>query len=150
MKTIKTMKIIMYCLALVAMAGFTSAAFAQEPFLTSAQVKFDTTRHNKNADTRLDVYVKSSDGHQFAKSEGNGGLWKRNSSHTITLRVEGSPTKADAENGSVSLTLHPNRDDTWMFNYRVTLKFSDGSVIRKHFSGCVLTEKDPTRTDSLT
>jgi len=146
----KKMKTIMYCLALVAMAGFTSAAFAQEPTLTSVQVKFDTTRDNKNADTKLDVYVKTSDGHQVAKSEGNGGLWKKNSSHTITLQVEDSPTKAEVENGSVSLTLHPNGDDTWDFNYRVTLKFSDGSVIRKHFNGCVLTEKDPTRTDSLT
>jgi hypothetical protein len=146
----KKMKTIMYCLALVAMAGFTSAAFAQEPTLTSSQVRFNTTRDNKKASTQLDVYIKTNHGHEIAKSEGNGGLWKENSTHTITLRVEGRPTKAEVQNGSISLAIHPNGDDTWDFNYRVTLRFSDGSVIRKHFSGGVLTEKDPTRTDSLT
>jgi len=145
----KKMKTVIYCLALVAMAGFTSAAFAQEPTLTSAQVKFDTTRDDKKADTKLDVYLKTNDGHQVAKSEGNEGRWKNNSSHTTTLEVEGSRTKAEVENGSVSLTLHPNGDDKWEFNYRVTLKFSDGSVIRKHFTGCVLTQDSPTRTDVL-
>ena len=146
----KKMKVIMYCLALVAMAGFASAAFAQEPILTSSQVKFNTTNDNKNANTKLDVYVKTSDGHQFAKAEGIGGRWNNNSSHTITLKVEGSPTKAEVENGSVTLTIHPNGDDKWEFNYRVTFKFSDGSVIRKEIKGCVLTQDDATRTDSLT
>ena len=41
------MKTLIYCLALVAMAGFTSAAFAQEPTLTSVEAKFDTTTDNK-------------------------------------------------------------------------------------------------------
>ena len=89
------MKKIMSCLALVALAVFTSGAFAQdqappqnpapaqqptvaqdpapdqEPTLTSAEVKFDTTTDNKDQQTKLDVYVKTSDGHEVAKSEGN-------------------------------------------------------------------------------
>ena len=88
------MKTIMYGLALVAMAVFTSAAFAQEPTLTSVEAKFDTTTHNKNQDTKLDVYVKNSDGQEVAKSEGNEGRWDKNSSHTLTLQIEGSPSKA--------------------------------------------------------
>ena len=48
------MKTIMSCLALVALAVFTSAAFAQEPTLTSAEVKFDTTTDNKDQQTKLD------------------------------------------------------------------------------------------------
>jgi hypothetical protein len=146
MKKIKT---IMYCLALVAMAGFTSAAFAQEPTRISAQVKFNTTRDDKNSDTKLDVYLKTSEGHEVAKSEGNEGRWKKNSSHTAALQVEGGRSKAEVENGSVSLTLHPKGNDEWDFNYEVTLKFSDGSVIRKHFNGCVLTQDSPARTDVL-
>src|ERR1039458_9871707 len=125
------MKTIMCCLALVAMAVFTSAAFAQEPTLTSVEAKFDTTTHNKNADSKLDVYIKTGGGHEVAKSEGNEGDWKRNASHTLTLQVESNPAKGEVENGSVTLT------------------FSDGSVIKKEFNGCVLTQHDPTRTDSL-
>jgi hypothetical protein len=143
------MKTIMSCLALVALAVFTSAAFAQEPTLTSAEAKFDTTIHNKNQDTKFDVYVKTSDGHEVAKAEGNEGRWERNSSHTVTLQIEGSPTKGEVADGSVTLTLHPRKSDKWGFNYKVTLKFSDDSVIRKELTGCVLTEHDPARTDSL-
>ena len=155
------MKTIMSCLALVALAVFTSAAFAQEPApaqqpaaaqeptLTSAEVKFDTTTDNKDQQTKLDVYVKDSDGQEVAKAEGNEGRWNKNSTHTVTLLIEGSPTKAQVANGSVTLTLHPQRRNKWSFNYKVTLKFSDDSVITKKVEGCVLTQHDATRTDSL-
>ena len=143
------MKTIMSCLALIALAVFTSAAFAQEPTITSAEVKFDTTTDNKDQQTKLDVYVKTSDGHEVAKSEGNTGRWNKNSTHTVTLEVEGNPTKGEVANGSVSLTLHPQRRNKWSFNYKVTLKFSDGTFITKDYEGCFLTEHDPTRTDSL-
>ena len=143
------MKTIISCLGLVAMVVFTSAAFAQEPTLTSVEAKFDTTTSNKNQDTKLDVYVKNSDGQEVAKSEGNGGRWDKNSSHTLTLQIEGSPSKAEVWNGSIALTLHPHGADKWEFNYKVTLKFSDDSVITKKLEGCVLTQHDATRTDSL-
>src|ERR1039457_4417565 len=144
------MKTIMYCLALVAVAVFTLAAFAQEPILTSAEVKFDTTTDNKDQQTKLDVYVKTSDGHEVAKSEGNTGRWNKNSTHTVPLQVEGNPTKGEVANGSVSLTLHPQRRNKWSFNYKVTLKFSDGTFIIKDYDGCFLTEHDATRKDSIT
>jgi hypothetical protein len=143
------MKTIMCCLALVAMAVFTSAAFAQEPTLTSVEAKFDTTSDDKNADSKLDVYVKTSEGQEVAKSEGNAGHWGNNSSHTITLQVEGNRTNGEVANGSVTLTFHPRGADKWEFNYKVTLKFSDDSVITKEFNGCVLTQHDAKRTDSL-
>jgi len=143
------MKIIMSCLALVALAVFTSAAFAQEPTITSAEVKFDTTSDNKDQQTKLDVYVKTSDGHEFAKAEGNTGRWNKNSTHTVTLEVEGNPTKGEVANGSVSLTLHPQRRNKWSFKYKVSLKFSDDTYITKAINSCYLTEHDPARTDSL-
>ena len=143
------MKKIMSCLALVAMAVFTSAAFTQDATLSSVEAKFDTTTSNKNQDTRLDVYVKNSDGQEVAMSEGNEGRWDKNSTHTLTLQIEGSPTKAEVWNGAVSLTLHPHGADKWEFNYKITLKFSDDSVITKKVEGCVLTQHDATRTDSL-
>ena len=103
------MKTIMYCLALVAMAGFTSVAFAQEPTLTSVEAKFDTTTDNKKQDTKLDVYLKNDDGQEVGKSEGNEGLWDKHSTHTVTLQIEGNPAKAEVAHGSVSLTFHPGR-----------------------------------------
>ena len=151
----KQMKTIICSIALVVLALFTSAAFAQEaapaqePTLTSAEAKFDTTTDNKDQQTKLDVYVKNSDGHEIAKSEGNEGRWNKNSTHTVTLQVEGSPMKGDVANGSVSLTLHPQRRNKWSFNYTVTLKFSDDTFITRGFTGCYLTDHDPARTDSL-
>jgi hypothetical protein len=143
------MKTTMSCLALVALAVFTSAAFAQEPTLTSAEVKFDTTTDNKDQQTKLDVYIKASDGHEIAKAEGNQGRWNKNSTHTVTLQVEGNPTKGEVADGTVTLTLHPQRRNKWSFNYKVTLKFSDDTFITKDFTGCYLTDHDPARTDSF-
>ena len=161
------MKTIMSCLALLALAVFTSVAFAQEtapaqplapaqqvapvqdPTLTSVEAKFDTTSDNKDQLTKLDVYFKDSDGQEVAKAEGNEGRWNKNSTHTVTLQIEGSPTKGQVANGSVTLTLHPQRRNKWSFNYKVTLKFSDDTFITRDFSGCLLTEHDPGRADSF-
>ena len=155
------MKKIMCCLALFALAVFTSGAFAQdpapaqqpgaaqEPTLTSGEVKFDTTTDNKDQQTKLDVYVKTSDGHEVAKAEGNEGRWNKNSTHTVTLNIEGNPTKGDVANGSVALTLHPQRRNKWSFNYKITLKFSDDTIIEKDYTGCYLTDHDPARKDSI-
>jgi len=143
------MKSMMLYLAIIAMAVSTSAAFAQEPVLTSVEAQFDTTKDNKNGDSKLDVYLKNVNGHEVAKSEGNEGVWNRHSIHTVSLEIEGNPTKADVEKGSVLLTFHPNGADDWKFNYKATLKFSDGSSIIKELFGCVLTEYNTARTDTL-
>jgi|ERR1035441_3612071 hypothetical protein len=152
------MKTIMSCLAIFAMAVFTSTAFAQEPTpatasdgptLTSVEVKFDTTTDNKNPDSLLDVYIKTNHGHEIAKSEGNRGVWNNNSTHTLTLQVEGVKTREQIRDGSVALTFHPHGADKWEFNYKVTLKFSDDSTIIKEFNDCRLTQHDASRTDAL-
>ena len=143
------MKTIMCCLALVALTVFTSGALAQEPTLTSVEAKFDTTTGTKKQDAKLDVYLKNRDGQEVAKSEGNEGLWDKHSSHSVTLQVEGNPTKAEVAHGSVSLTFHPRGGNTWKFDYKVTLKFSDGSSITKEVFGCVLTQYNTARTDPL-
>ena len=160
------MKTIMSLLAVFAMAVFTSPAFSQdpapapapdrapiaapdEPTLTSVEVKFDTTTDNKNPDSLLDVYIKTNHGHEIAKSEGNRGVWNNNSTHTLILEVEGVRTKEQVRDGSMLLTFHPHGADRWDFNYKVTLKFSDDSVINRDFEGCQLTQHDATRTDSL-
>jgi hypothetical protein len=143
------MKKLMCCLALAAMAVFTSVLFAQEPTLTSVEAKFDSTRSGKNVDSKLDVYLKNRDGNEVAKSEGNEGRWERNSTHNISFQIEGNPTKADVANGSVSMTFHPRGADKWNFNYKVILKFSDGSSIIKELEGCELTQHNASRTDSL-
>jgi hypothetical protein len=155
------MKRIMRCLALVALAVFTSASFAQQPTpaqsltsaqqptLTSVEVKFHTTTDSKHQQTKLDVYVETSDGQEVAKSQGNGGRWNNHSTHTVKLRAEGSPTKGEVANGRILLTIHPQRWNKWSLNYKVTLKFSNGTFLTREFHGCVLSNHDPARADSL-
>ena len=143
------MKTLMCCLALVAMTIFPSVAFAQGPTLASVEAKFDTTTNDKKQDALLGIYVKNRDGQEVGKSEGNEGVWDKHSSHSVTLQVEGNPTKAEVAHGSVSLTFHPRGGNTWKFNYKVTLKFSDDSSITKEVFGCVLTQYNTARTDPL-
>jgi hypothetical protein len=113
------------------------------------KAKFDTTTDHKKQDTKLDVYLKNRDGQEVGKSEGNEGLWDKHSTHIVMLQIEGNPTKAEVEHGSLSLTFHPNGGNTWKFNYKVTLKFSDGSSIMKKVYGCDLTQYNTARTDPL-
>jgi hypothetical protein len=143
------MKTIMCCLALVGMAVFTSTTYAQEPTLTSVEARFDTTTDTKKQDAKLDVYLKNRDSQEVGKSEGNEGFWDKHSTHIVMVQIEGNPTKAELEHGSVSLTFHPNGGDTWKFNYKVTLRFSDDSTITKKVFGMVLTQYNTARTDSL-
>jgi hypothetical protein len=143
------MKSIMLYLAIITMAVSTSAAFAQEPTLTSVEAKFETTKDNKNGDSKLNVYVKNRDGQEVAKSEGNEGVWDKHSTHTVTLLVEGNPEKAEVAKGNILLTFHPHGADTWKFNYKVILKFSDDSSITKEVFGGVLTQYNTARTDPL-
>jgi hypothetical protein len=143
------MKKIMSCLAFAALAVFTSGALAQEPTLTSVEAKFDTTTGTKKQDAKLDVYLKNRDGQEVGMSEGNEGLWDKHSTHIVILQIEGNPTKAEVAHGSVSLTFHPNGGNTWKFNYKVTLKFSDDSSITKEVFGCVLTQYNTARRDPL-
>jgi hypothetical protein len=131
------------------MIAFPSAGFAQEPTLTSVEAKFDTTTDNKNGDSKLDVYIKNREGQEVAKSEGNEGVWDKHSSHSVTLQVEGNPTKATVVKGSILLTFHPHGADDWKFNYKVTLTFSDNSSITKELFGGVLTQYNTARKDPL-
>jgi hypothetical protein len=65
------------------------------------------------------------------------------------LQVEGNPTKAEVAHGSVVLTFRPRGGDTWKFNYKVTLTFSDKSSITKELFGGVLTQYNTARKDPL-
>jgi hypothetical protein len=89
------------------------------------------------------------DGQEVGKSEGNEGVWDKHSSHSFTLPIEGNPTKAEVAKGSILLTFHPRGGNTWKFNYKVTLKFSGDSLIRKEVYGCVMTQYNTARTDPL-
>jgi hypothetical protein len=117
--------------------------------LTSVETRFDTTKDNKNQGTQLDVYLKSSDGQEVGKSEGNENRWDKNSTHRLMLHIEGNPTKADVAKGTVLLTFHPRGSNKWDFNYKVILRFSDDSYIIKELEGCELTQYNVARTDSL-
>jgi len=143
------MKTLICCLALVTLAGLTPGAFAREPTLASVEAKFDTTTNDKKQDAELDVYIKNVDGQDVGKSEGNEGLWGKHSTHIVTLEIEGNPTKTGVAHGSIVLTFHPHGGDTWKFNYKVTLKFSDDSSITKEVFGGVLTQYNTARTDPL-
>ena len=143
------MKIIMCFLVFVALTLSMPSATAQGPTVTSVEAQFDTTKDNKNGNSKLDLYLKNVSGQEVGKSEGNEGIWDKHSTHTVALQIKGNPTKADVEKGSILLTFHPQGADTWKFNYKVTLSFSDGSSITKELFGGILTEYKTSRADPL-
>ncbi len=98
------------------------------PVLTSANVSFHVTDNDKDADTRVDVYIKAG-GNTIAKWGGTDGHWDNNSDHgPFNLEVsEGIKKENLIGPGQAVLVESPRGHDEWHFNWSVRLKFSDGS-----------------------
>ena len=109
--------------------------------LKGGRVIFFTTDDDKDADTRLSVYV-SRGNTQFAYAD-NGDYFRDNSQQTVGLKLnEYRPTFNEILNGGVlRLLVFPNGHDTWKFNCLIELDFDDGQRYSRHFDGNFLSEQ---------
>src|SRR5262249_22578285 len=109
---------------------------------------FDTTTNDKDHDTYLDVSVYNNRGMLIAQLTGIGGHWNDHSTNVVNLDLKNKIKRSDVPAGRVTLTIHPNGNDKWEFNYHVDLNYSDGSVTEKAWSGKVLTQDNATLSDT--
>lgn len=112
--------------------------------LTRAEFWSHTNNDNKNKDTGVYVYVNGgatalAQIENADDSEKDPTEYKNGSDHTIalTLLSPGS-TKDECQNFTVRVKQKPAGEDTWKFNARVTLWFSDGTNLQKTMDGLVL------------
>ena len=103
------------------------------PILTGATVSFHTTTDDKNWNTHLSVEVLTNDQPRqiAAHIDDDFGQFSDGSDHRLfPLLVNGSCfTRSIILGGRVRIRIDPNGNDTWRFDYNLTLTFSDGSSV---------------------
>lgn len=121
-----------------------------EAILVRASASFHTNDDDKDFDTTLVISVEKGVD-QFAKSElivGDTFEDHRNQG-PFSLRIQGTNSKLDLRGGTSTITIQPNGNDTWRFNYFLELTFNDGSVQAFSFFGNELKEDRNIKTFPL-
>jgi hypothetical protein len=121
--------------------------------LIGVSIKFVTHDDDKDDDTKLNVSVKSKT-NQFlsqdiAEGDNLGGdmQFVDPSTHEFNLVLESSTTKLkDLAFPFVNIDIQPHGNDTWIFDYTVTLRFSDGRTFSSTERGVVLDQNNKHHT----
>jgi hypothetical protein len=99
-----------------------------EPALVGAKVSFHTNDEDKDGDTNITVTVQQSNGIIAARVDDSfGGFPNDSDKGPYCLTIMNAGPKSAVAGGSVTVRIDPNGDDTWRFNFSITLLFSDGS-----------------------
>ncbi len=120
------------------------------PTLERAWIKFTTPDgDDKDHDTgvAVDVYSKAKGGFDLriagkAKFAGNKTFEDTGSEHTEQLDVSQALAYSDVGSLKVRIQIYPNGNDTWIFDYKLGLEFSDGKTLEKAESGIRLNQND--------
>ena len=140
------MKTLFAALSLMITAFITpSHAADQNAKLTKVGITFRTHNDNKDHDTQLSVAVKNKVNmflsQDLASGDNLGGdtEFKDPSTNSFDLVLKSdSITLKDVSLPVVNIHIQPNGHDRWIFDYTVTLTFSDGSVFTSHKDGVIL------------
>jgi hypothetical protein len=111
------------------------------PILIAMNARFKTNDDDKDHNTRLDVRLIKSDRTVVAERTGISGTFDDWSTHDFDIKVSGTMTKNDVA-GSVSrLNISPVGNDTWKFDYTITLRFSDNTFVERVFKNKALSQE---------
>jgi hypothetical protein len=113
--------------------------------LTKVSITFKTHNDNKDHDTILSVAIKNKVSlflsQDLAGGDNLGGdkEFKDPSSESFDLVLKSDKlTVKDVTLPLVNIHIQPNGHDRWIFDYVVTLQFSDGSSFSSHKDGIIL------------
>lgn len=133
------------------------AAADDDYTLKSAEITFETPDRgdNKDDDTAVSVEVvaiKGDDTTPIANKvdfAGKNDEFKNNSTRSFGLDVQNRIKKGDMNRLSTTITIKPNGNDRWIFNYTLKLTFEQGNdtkVVSQKVSGVILDQDYNTRT----
>ena len=127
--------------------GITGAR--DNPRLTSAAVTFMTRDDGKDEDSAVAVQILS-DGRLAAEgSVVDVDFDDQSVSPPLSLGLIAALDSGDLENAQVRIRLTPDGRDSWAFDMRLTLGFSDGTQRTFFWSGLRLDEGSPERMVAL-
>lgn len=123
--------------------------------LYSADVTFHTNDEDKDHDTQVTVRVFDKYGQTVVFGEGTWGKFNdQEDTGPFDLLVDGLKSRSDILGGRYSIRIDPNGNDTWRFNFTITLRFvgnpSDpSSVLPLPQQGIELSEDHRTRNFTI-
>lgn len=132
--TTATMALVFF-LGPVAASNHNALAHSDEPVLLKATFFSHTKDEDKDHDTGIYVKVTTSDGSSIIAHADNrdnsgddGTQYKDGSDHQFDLEADGvGMAKSSCKGFNVRVMIHTHGNDTWRFNGRVVLQFSDKS-----------------------
>ncbi|WP_046499479.1 hypothetical protein [Streptomyces odonnellii] len=96
--------------------------------LAAGAVTFVTANEDRDHDTGINISVKTPDGVEVASISVPFGVFKDGTTAgPYPLDVLTETTKDGLSNGTATITIHPNGDDTWRFDMRLRLRFTDNT-----------------------
>jgi hypothetical protein len=116
--------------------------------LKSAKVWFKTTEDEKESDTKVSVYIQTPEWNVVAKRENISGDFRTNSINQYELQVDRRIKKNDISGCHTTVQVVVATEDTWIFEYKIELTFSDESKITNTFP-VTLSESDPKKSFRL-
>jgi len=110
---------------------------------------FHTNNENKDYDTNVTVEVTTNSGDLALSVSSQFEEFDDNSNHTYDLDVydPGAQKRNFLDGGSTKIIIQPVGNDTWQFNYRVTLYFEDGDRLNSGANNLELNEENKESSD---
>jgi hypothetical protein len=157
MKRIASIAVLIAVAFVATLGGFKTARANvpnDEPVLLKATFFSHTNDENKDHDTGVYVQAKTSDGSSLIAHADNrdnsgddGTEYKDGSDHQFDLDIDALGVKKSAcQKFKVHVWIHTRGHDTWRFNGRVVLYFSDGTNLVVNRDGVEL-KNDGASTD---
>jgi len=115
--------------------------------LTGSTVSFRSLDHGKDANSQVIVQVLRSNNELGAEVHVAGTKFGENSqSAPMALSIAGPFRLSDVNDGSLRIRMNPDGRDTWTFDMRLVLTFSDNTQRTFAWQGIRLDEHAPERT----
>ena len=111
------------------------------PSLANANIRFHTNNEDKDDDTHLTVDVTDGNNVRCAHVDNDFGKFNDNSdTGPFPLQVLNASSEDDCVRGNVRIRIDPNGDDTWRFNFLLTLIFDDNTSLTAGADGLEVTQ----------
>ena len=145
MKTKRTAIALTLALVFAAMPIVSSqkvnATAAQNPnaVLQSMEITINTLNNDKDADTRLEVWINKAGEREAAYLDIQGQKFDDGSIRIFQVPPKtNAMTRGEIPGSWVQLRIAPNGHDTWNFQFRVMLRFNDGTVYERAYGPSTL------------
>jgi esterase/lipase superfamily enzyme len=137
-----TVHICLIAAGLFAAIGCQTRKPAPEPSLVGADFDLRTPSGAKLPDTGVSAFIRDSQGKQIADAGPLLNSHQPSSQTTLAMKVYPNALKSKVDGGLLGVSISPQSDAGLEFQGNISLKYSDGSVVRHTIPNTALSRKD--------